>query len=185
MAEGNRTDEIQGQIVHVYDGIEEADNRLPLWWLWTFYLAMAFAVGYWFYYHEYDVGQLPMAEYETALAAMPDDGGDVDEDVLIALGEDGTAVEAGQAIFGTHCAVCHGDDAQGNIGPNLTDPNWIHGGSASDIHHSIRVGVPTQGMPAWGRTLGGESVQQLTAYVLSVRDTNVDGKEAQGEVWAP
>ena len=43
MSEGKRTDEIQGEILHVYDDIEEADNNLPTWWLLTFYGAIAFA----------------------------------------------------------------------------------------------------------------------------------------------
>ena len=53
MSEGKRTDEIQGEILHVYDDIEEADNNLPTWWLLTFYGAIAFGLVYWFYYHEY------------------------------------------------------------------------------------------------------------------------------------
>ena len=56
MSEAKRTDEIQGEILHVYDDIEEADNNLPLWWLLTFYGAIAFGVVYWFYFHEFAIG---------------------------------------------------------------------------------------------------------------------------------
>ena len=31
---------------HEWDGIEELDTPLPRWWLWTFYLTIAFSVGY-------------------------------------------------------------------------------------------------------------------------------------------
>lgn len=182
-AEG-RTDHIQGEILHVYDGIEEADNELPTWWLITFYGAIAFAVVYWFAYHELEALPLPPQEYAAALAEQA--GDQVSEELLVALADDPDAVAGGQELFATHCEVCHKARGEGNIGPNLTDPNWIHGGSPVDIHVSISDGWLQNGMPAWGQTLGPEAVQRLTAFVLSIRDTNVaGGKEPEGEVWAP
>jgi cytochrome c oxidase cbb3-type subunit 3 len=52
MSKSTKHDPIQGEIVHEYDGIQEADNRLPQWWLMTFYGAVLFSIGYWFYYQE-------------------------------------------------------------------------------------------------------------------------------------
>ena len=179
-----RHDAIQGEIIHVYDGIEEADNELPLWWLWTFYGAIVFAVFYWFAYHEFEAAPLPPQEYAIALQERAS-GGEVSEELLVALANDPEAVSAGQALFGEHCAVCHRERGEGNIGPNLTAPFWIHGGGPTDIHATIDEGQLQNGMPAWGPTLGGESVQQLTAFVLSIRDTNLEGKEPQGERWVP
>ena len=180
-AEQGRKDHIQGEILHVYDGIEEADNELPTWWLITFYGAIVFGVGYWFAFHEFDVAPLPGEEYAAALAAMP--AQEVPEEDLLAAAADPSVVAEGEALFATHCEVCHRDRGQGNIGPNLTDPNWLHGGSPVDIHTSIAEGQLQNGMPAWRTTLGGEPVVQLTAFVLSIRNTNVEGKEPEGEVW--
>ncbi|MCB9612385.1 MAG: c-type cytochrome [Sandaracinus sp.] len=178
-----RVDEIQGEILHVYDGIEEADNELPNWWLWTFYGAIVFAVFYWFAYHEFESVPLPGQAY--AIALQERSGGEVSEDLLVAMAGNPEAVSAGQALFAANCAVCHKDQGEGNIGPNLTDAFWIHGGSPVDIHHTISEGALQNGMPAWGGPLGAEKVQQLTAFVLSIRDTNVAGKEPQGERWVP
>ncbi|MCB9620741.1 MAG: c-type cytochrome [Sandaracinus sp.] len=178
-----RVDEIQGEILHVYDGIEEADNELPNWWLWTFYGAIVFAVFYWFAYHEFESVPLPGQEY--AIALQERSGGEVSEDLLVAMAGNPEAVSAGQALFASNCAVCHKEQGEGNIGPNLTDAFWIHGGSPVDIHRTIGEGALQNGMPAWNGPLGAEKVQQLTAFVLSIRDTNVAGKEPQGERWVP
>jgi cytochrome c oxidase cbb3-type subunit 3 len=185
MSEGNRHDEIQGEIIHVYDGIEEADNELPLWWLFTFYGAVVFAVFYWFYYEGFEVGDSPMQAYTAELAASAGQGGEVTDESLEELATDSAAVAAGNDIFQSSCAACHRNDAGGMVGPNLTDPNWIHGGSPTDIHTTIRDGFPAASMPAWGAVLGPVAVQQVTAFVMSVRNTNVDGKEPQGEIWSP
>jgi len=179
-----RTDAIQGEILHVYDGIEEADNELPTWWLWTFYGAIAFAVVYWFAYHELEALPLPSEEYAAALQAQAA-GGEVSEELLTAMASNPDAVAAGNEIFQENCAVCHKERGEGNIGPNLTDPYWIHGGAPTDIYRTIHDGVLQAGMPAWGQTLGAEAVQKVTAFVLSIRDSNVPGKEPQGERWVP
>lgn len=180
-----RVDEIQGEIIHVYDGIEEADNELPTWWLMTFYGAIAFSMVYWVVYHELHAAELPSEAYASALAERAGDGEEVSEGFLLALLGDPAAVSSGQELFVENCAVCHMAGGQGNIGPNLTDPNWIHGGAPTDIYSSIYHGQLQNGMPAWGPTLGGQSVQRIAAYVLSIRDTNVAGKEPEGEVWVP
>lgn len=178
-----RIDEIQGEILHVYDGIEEADNELPNWWLWTFYGAIVFAVFYWFAYHEFESVPLPAQAYAIELQARS--GGEVSEELLVAMAGNPDAVSAGQALYVTNCVVCHKERGEGNIGPNLTDEFWIYGGSPVDIHRTIAEGALQAGMPAWAGPLGAEKVQQLTAFVMSIQNTNIEGKAAQGERWTP
>lgn len=186
MSDSNRHDEIQGEIIHVYDGIEEADNELPLWWLFTFYGAVIFAIFYWFYYEGFNVGPSPMQAYAAELREQASQGGEVNDALIEALAIDPSAVAAGRDVFTAQCAVCHREDGGGNIGPNLTDTSWIHGGSPLNIHDTIRNGVTTASMPAWGAILGPTAVQQVAAYVVTLRNTNVaDGKAPQGEVWSP
>lgn len=183
MAEKKRHDEIQGEIIHVYDGIEEADNELPRWWLLTLFGSMVFAWAYWFYFHGFGVGNLPRQQYAIDFAAAASEGGEVTSDLIDALAGDPSAVSAGEGIYTAQCAVCHRADGGGDIGPNLTDDYWIHGGSGRAIYNTIYDGVLTAAMPAWGRTLGATSVQQVAAYLTTLRGTNVDGKEAEGERW--
>jgi cytochrome c oxidase cbb3-type subunit 3 len=185
MSEQRRSDEIQGEIIHVYDGIEEADNDLPLWWLFTFYAAIAFGTLYWFYYEEYRIAPGPTEAYAAEVASRADQGGAVTAEVLDALARSPHEINEGGAIFRDQCAVCHGTRAEGNIGPNLTDDAWIHGGGPVAIHTTISQGVTDKGMPSWGSSLGPAAVRHVTAYVLSLRNTNVSGKPAQGEPYVP
>jgi cytochrome c oxidase cbb3-type subunit 3 len=182
-----RHDDLQGAILHEYDGIEEADNQLPTWWLWTFFGTVAFSVAYWFYYHGLEMAPVPSLAYlEEKAAAASAAGLDLDDAQVDALVSDVGLRRDGQQVFKSNCAVCHGDRAEGKIGPNLTDAFWIHGGSPSAIFGVIRNGVPTKGMPEWGRTLGVRGTQAVAAYVLSLRDTNVPGgKGPEGERWVP
>ena len=181
MAKVIRQDEIQGAIIHEYDGIEEADNALPNWWLVTFYAAIAFSAVYWIGYHVLKVAPLPMVAYEEAASAQST--GPVTEEELMQLTEDSSAVEKGKALFAQHCAVCHEADGRGKIGPNLTDAHWLHGGGATDIHRVISQGIAAKGMPAWGAALGQLPVKRLSAFVLSIRNSNIAGKSAEGKIW--
>lgn len=177
-----RHDPIQGEILHEYDGILEADNRLPRWWLVTFFGAIVFGGLYWGYYEMWRFGPNARANYSAEMQARLDRGGEITEDALLAMAGDGSMVEAGRTTFVTNCAACHGQQGEGNIGPNLTDDAWIHGATAVDIHHTIEAGVAARGMPQWGPVLGPNGVRQVAAYLISIRGTNVPGRAPEGEV---
>jgi cytochrome c oxidase cbb3-type subunit 3 len=174
-------DPIQGDIIHEYDGIEEADNQLPRWWLYTFYGAIVFATGYWFYYESFQVGPGSMQAYFAERAAVLEKSGvDPTEAELAAL-TSGPSLELGRQIFTNNCVACHEAKGQGKIGPNLTDSAWLHGGSPLAIFKTVRDGVPAKGMPSWGPTLGRAGVTQVAAFVLTLRGTNVPGKAPEGQ----
>jgi len=185
MSDVKRTDEIQGEIIHVYDGIEEADNSLPIWWLATFYGAIVFAVFYWVGYEELPIGHNPLEAYGAEVTRRASSGGELTDETLAAIAQNPDEVNAGHGLFTQHCASCHGQHGEGQIGPNLTDGFWLHGGNPTQILATIRDGVPAKSMPNWGPSLGNASVRRLAAFVVSLRGTNVPGKEPQGDPYAP
>lgn len=186
MANVDKHDPVQGKLIHEYDGIYEADNGLPNWLTAIFFGTTAFAVAYWFYYQEFEIGQQPGEAYAAAMQEKLESVPEMSDEELRAMADDPEVVSAGRGVFVTNCAACHEENGGGKIGPNLTDDHWIHGGSANAIHNVVQEGVAAKGMPAWGPTLGPEKVQQVTAYVMTLRGTNVEGgKEAEGELWQP
>ena len=85
-------------------------------------------------------------------------------------------------MFLTNCAVCHRADAGGNIGPNLTDDYWLHGGTITEINKTINTGVLDKGMPNWGKMLPPQQVNAVTVYVASLHDSHPPNRKApQGE----
>jgi cytochrome c oxidase cbb3-type subunit 3 len=84
-------------------------------------------------------------------------------------------------IFVERCVTCHADRGQGQIGPNLTDGYWIHGGGKlMDIYNVVNEGVQTKGMPTWGRQLSPIELQKVVGYVGTLRGTNIPGKKPEG-----
>ena len=81
-------------------------------------------------------------------------------------------IESGRQVFVTNCVACHRADAGGQIGPNLTDDAWIHGGTMAEIRKSVDEGVLAKGMPPWGKVLRPEQVTAAAAYVYSLRGSN-------------
>jgi cytochrome c oxidase cbb3-type subunit 3 len=172
---------------HDYDGIEEFDNKLPRWWLLTLHGAIVFAIGYWAYYHTFAIGpdQLTALQMEVEAADKAAEErlakmGGLSNELLTDLAKDDAAVASGKEIFTTNCLACHGDKGQGSVGPNLTDEYWIHGEQPVDIHNTIAEGKTEKGMPAWKPVLGPKRVREVAAYILTLRNTNVEGKAPQG-----
>jgi cytochrome c oxidase cbb3-type subunit 3 len=90
----------------------------------------------------------------------------------MALTRDSKALAAGKQLFVSTCAPCHRPDGGGLIGPNLTDDYWLHGGSITEIHHTITYGVLDKGMPNWGKMLRAEQVADVAAYVYTLHGSN-------------
>jgi cytochrome c oxidase cbb3-type subunit 3 len=81
------------------------------------------------------------------------------------------AVAQGHELFVLmNCAGCHGYDAKGGMGPNLTDTYWRYGGTPASIFKSIYEGRP-QGMPAWNPALPSDDIWKLVAYIQSLGGT--------------
>lgn len=162
---------------HVYDGIVEQDNPLPAWWFSMFVITIVFAIGYLIAYPgmgnykgllgwtSHNQHAAAVAEVENAfnqsMAAF--EGKSTEE-----LSSDTTAVKMGGRLFASNCAVCHGDEGIGSFGfPRLADDDWIWGGSAEQVTHSIVQGR-TAAMPPWKAVLGDDGLREVTQYVMSM-----------------
>jgi len=175
---------------HDYDGIQEYDNRLPNWWLTILYGTVIFAFFYWLFTQTLGVGKTPAERYEASMAAAASaeffraDGQDLTNDAMWAMSRDPERTAEGKAIFEQFCVVCHSEQGRGNVGPNLTDNYWLHGGKPLDILNTVTHGVPEKGMAAWGNQLGPRRVQSVVSYVLTLHGLNLPGKAPQGELEA-
>lgn len=178
---------------HNYDGIRELDNHLPPWWKWGFYLSVVFAGVYVYLHHIADALPLSDEEYRTELALAEEDArayqalmaASIDESNVVAT-VDPVELDHGATLFLQNCAACHGRAGEGGVGPNLTDPYWIHGGSVGDIFKTIKYGVPEKGMIPWETKLTPADMRDLTSYVLTLQGTDPpNAKEPQGDEYVP
>jgi len=163
---------------HTWDGdLREMNNPLPRWWVYMFVITIIFSAVYLALYpglgnykgslgwtsagqhkSEVDKGNAETAPLYAKFAAMPP------EDVS----KDAQAMAIGERLFMNNCAQCHASDARGNKGfPNLTDNDWLHGGTPEKIKETITQGR-IGNMPPMGAAVGtSEDVQNLAQYVLS------------------
>lgn len=90
--------------------------------------------------------------------------------------EASSARKVGQRLFLQNCSQCHGSDARGATGfPNLTDQDWLYGGSPEMIKATLMHGRKANGMMAWSAALGGDQgVKEVAAFVLSLSGREVD-----------
>lgn len=176
---------------HSYDGIQEYDNPMPRWWLFTFAATIIFSAIYLFNVGPVGNGKGRIADYEADMkafaAAHPtSNGSDISAEQLLALTKNHEALEEGKKTFLANCTPCHRPDGGGLIGPNLTDAYWIHGGTLPEIYRTVTNGVIEKGMPPWGKMLKPAQVQAVVAYVASLQGSNpVNPKAPQGVLVTP
>lgn len=176
-------------IEHTYDGIQELDNPTPVWFNALFYSTIVFAVGYLLVYHVFGWGMNQEQEYLAEMEAaekqrmefLATSGTNIDENsVVLDLGPE--MVTAGQEIYLQNCGMCHGNQGEGMIGPNLTDEYWLHGGDIKDIFRVVKYGVPDKGMVPWESSLTPVQIAQVSNFIASIGGTNPPNpKEPQGD----
>ena len=175
------------QTTHIWDGdLTEYNNPLPRWWLWLFIITIVFAFIYlwlypgmgnftgsknWTQLSQWQAEEDAAAKrFELRFAALQ--GKD-----LTGLSHDAGAMGTARNLFALNCSTCHGSDARGAKGfPNLTDNDWLWGGSDADITQTINAGRNGV-MPCWSAVLGEAGVEQLIAYVQ-----RLSGKQVPSEL---
>lgn len=173
---------------HVYDGIEEYDNPLPRWWFRMFLGTMIFGVIYLILFPGLgsfqgvlgwsSVGKLER-DQEKGRAAYAKSYDIYVQTPIEELVDNPKAMKMGARLFANNCSVCHGADAAGNFGfPDLTDNDWLWGGTPDKIRETL-VNGRTGNMPAWSALLGEERLAHLTEYVLSVSGQEHNAESAQ------
>lgn len=173
---------------HEFDGIAELDNPTPAWFMVLFYGTMIFAVVYMFSYHVMDWGKLQEQEYadelkqaeedKIALLMKPGNKSNKINENNVEQSSDPQVLQAGGALFKNACAACHGDNAQGLVGPNLTDEFWLHGGTIKEIFKTIKYGVPEKGMISWEKTMNAKQISDIANYILSIQGSKPAGAKA-------
>ncbi len=174
-----------------YDGIEEYDNDLPRWWVYLFLLTGVFSVVYIVYFHlapgvdvaanlEKDLQELNAQHAASSTEAT---GTKVDDSTLLTASKDAATVSKGKEVFTAKCAACHGMNAEGLIGPNLTDKYWIHGGKMTDLLRVTNEGVLDKGMLAWRGIIPEPDIVAVVSYIWSLQGSNpANAKPPQGSL---
>ncbi|KHS45597.1 cytochrome-c oxidase, cbb3-type subunit III [Novosphingobium subterraneum] len=213
---GGRIDDATGveTVGHEWDGIEELNNPLPRWWLWSFYATIIFSIAYCVVYPAW-----PMIDKATAGTFGWTSRGQLDQEMkaeaarkagLLAELDKASieqiaadprlrraAIDGGRAAFKVNCIQCHGNGAAGSAGyPNLNDDDWLWGGDVATVHQTLVHGVRQPGddatrmsqMPAFGRDgiLTSAQVQDVVSHVrvISAQEKPSGSSQRGAEIYA-
>ena len=164
---------------HVFDDdLVEMNNPLPMWWVVLFVLTVVFSFVYVYFFPGLGAaagslgwtsrGELA-ADQARAAESMAKVYAPYAPQSAETLSQDGKAMAIGQRLFLNNCATCHGSDARGSKGfPDLTDADWLHGGTPEKIAETITLGR-TGAMPPMAAAVGSaHDVRDVANYVLSL-----------------
>lgn len=185
---------------HSWDGIEEFNNPLPRWWLWTLYATIIWAIGYAILYPAWPLisratpgllGYSTRAEVAADIKTFEEANAPI-EAKLVATSLDAIAADpelanytrnAGAAVFRINCAQCHGAGAGGAKGyPNLLDNDWLWGGSIDAIYTTVSHGIRNttdpdarfSQMPAFGEILSPDEISEVVNHVRAISGQDHD-----------
>lgn len=188
----------KGEVIlreHEYDGIQEFDQKLPNWWLFTFYGAIAFSVAMWFWY--YTLKKVPSdgeivsgavaAVNEKKSAALAAAVAELSDEILVnQWATDPIIVQKGEAIYNQVCVACHGPnmDAPNKLALSLVDQEWKYGNKPLEIFNLINSGTPVESkgmapsgarMLAYGQQFSPDKIASLTAFIISKNEEDFKG----------
>ncbi|SEW43024.1 cytochrome c oxidase cbb3-type subunit 3 [Cognatiyoonia koreensis] len=192
----NKVDDVTGTETtgHSWDGIEELNNPLPRWWLWSFYLTIIWGVGYTIAYPAWPMisgatsgllGYSTRAEVAAEIALVEDANAALNAELaaadLTTLADNPDlqrfASAAGASVFANNCSQCHGSGAAGSAGfPNLLDDDWLWGGDVENIAYTIRHGIRNEAdwdarwseMPAFADILESDEIDAVVQHVIAI-----------------
>ena len=198
-----------GTTGHNWDGIEEWNNPMPRWWVWTFYLTIIWGIGYCIAYPAWPLinsatagllGYSTRAEVAEQISAVEAQNAELQAALatadLNAIKDQpdlhNYAVQGGAAVFRNNCSQCHGAGAAGVKAsgyPNLLDDAWLWGGTIEDIAFTVRHGIRNEQsddtrwseMPAFARDeiLSEEEIAQVMQHVLAMSGQDHDAVKAE------
>ena len=170
---------------HVYDGIEEYDQKLPNWWLMMLWIFIAFFFIYYVLYYSLGIFQNEEDRIDTQIenvevqreAAMKKALAELSDDVLVnTWSTDDDKVRAGAAIFQKHCVACHAQDlgAYGGVAAlPLNDGKWKYGDKPMDVFTIISEGTPADSkglngakMDVWKKKISPKQIAEVVAYLI-------------------
>jgi cytochrome c oxidase cbb3-type subunit 3 len=181
---------------HTYDGIQEFDQKLPNWWLWTLYLAIMWTFISWLWDFQFarplHLATTDGQRVEKEVVAVKTQQAEHLQKILTTLDDkrfwemskDAEFIGRGQVTFETICSACHAKDMSATMpggiklpGLPLNDAEWKYGGKPMDVFKTVMKGSPdiTKGMIAWEPQIGGAKVAEVVAFILSKHEAGPDG----------
>ncbi|MBV6272201.1 cytochrome-c oxidase, cbb3-type subunit III [Alcaligenaceae bacterium CGII-47] len=163
---------------HVWDGdLSELNNPVPRWWTVMYLLLCIFALGYLVLYPGlgsykgelgFTSGQQVLQEQQAFNERIKPVYARFEAMSIPEIAKDEGAREIGQRLFLNNCAQCHGSDAKGGRSfPNLTDKDWLWGGTPEDILLTITEGRHGM-MPPWSAVIKPDQAAEIAQYVRSM-----------------
>lgn len=179
---------------HNYDGIQEFDNPTPGWWHLIFIGSVIFSALYVPMFHL--GGNLPdihdryerdvTAYYEGLFSEVGTLNRDEEAILEIMHAPDFEKFQpVAKAVFLSNCAACHGSDASGGTGPNLTDEAYLNIDELEDFIDVLSNGAANGAMPGWEGRLHPNHIPLLAGYVANLRGKDIPGKAPEGDVPPP